>query len=292
MRLEGISQFLTCKVGSVPFKFLGVLVGENPRRLATWQPIIDSMKARISSWKSRQLSIGGRVTLINSVLAALPLYLFSFYMAPKKVVEEITKLQRRFLWGGVGENNKIAWVKWETICLPKDKGGLGIKNLELFNIALLTKWRWRILVEDGNSLWKQVLVERYGLDGRWPDDNECRRGWARKSIWWRDLCLLGEGSRWEGGRIDDLIKLKLGRGNKVRFWTDKWMGRERFADLFPAIFNRCSVKEAVVEDMGTWTAAGWQWEWYWFEELLLENDLLAQSVAYLQQLLHSVSLSQ
>ncbi|KHN46938.1 Putative ribonuclease H protein, partial [Glycine soja] len=127
--------------------FLGVPVGANPRLRSTWQLIIDSIKARLNSWKSRQLSIGGRITLINSVLASLPLFLFSFYKAPKKVIEKIIKLQRRFLWGGDGENKKMAWVSWDTICISKEKGGLGIKNLEAFNLALLIKWRWKILVE-------------------------------------------------------------------------------------------------------------------------------------------------
>ncbi|PNX91435.1 hypothetical protein L195_g047566, partial [Trifolium pratense] len=36
---------------------------------------------------------------------------------------------------------------WEKVCLPKDKGGLGIKNLALFNLALLCKWKWRCLNE-------------------------------------------------------------------------------------------------------------------------------------------------
>lgn len=107
--VRGIAHFLSCKVGSVPFKFLGVPVGANSRRANTWQPIIESIKAILSSWRSKRLSVGGRVTLINAVLSSLPLYLFSFYRAPKKVIGEIQKLQRRFLWGGDEENKKIAW---------------------------------------------------------------------------------------------------------------------------------------------------------------------------------------
>lgn len=113
--INGVSSFLACKVGSVPFKFLGVLVGANPRRASMWQPVLDSMKARLSPWRSMKLSIGGRVTLINSVLSSLSLYLFSMYKAPKKVIGEIQILQRRFLWGGDDGNRKMAWVKWEQI---------------------------------------------------------------------------------------------------------------------------------------------------------------------------------
>lgn len=51
-------------------------------------------------------------------------------------------------------------MKWEDICKPKTLGGLGLKDWSLFNKALLGKWKWRFLVEDG-SLWKQVLKVKY-----------------------------------------------------------------------------------------------------------------------------------
>ena len=55
------------------------------------------------------------------------------------VVDKLVCIQRRFLWGGGVDQHKIAWVKWETVCLPKDKEGLGIKDINSFNLALLTK---------------------------------------------------------------------------------------------------------------------------------------------------------
>lgn len=65
--LEMASTFLACCMSSIPFKFLGLPVGANPRRRSTWLPILGMLRKRLSSWKGRMLSIGGRVTLINSV---------------------------------------------------------------------------------------------------------------------------------------------------------------------------------------------------------------------------------
>jgi len=94
----------------------------------------------------REISVyGGRLVLINSVLSSLPLYYFSFNKIPKKVLKVLVRLQREILWCGNSEQNKISWVKWDAICIPKAEGGLGVKNLEMFNLALLSKWRCRYL---------------------------------------------------------------------------------------------------------------------------------------------------
>lgn len=83
---------LNCKVESMPFKYLSVPVGSNPRRLATWKPVLENIDKRLSAWKSRFLSLGGRVILINSVLSSIPVYFFSIYKAPK-MVKDLIKLQ-------------------------------------------------------------------------------------------------------------------------------------------------------------------------------------------------------
>ncbi|GKA59977.1 hypothetical protein Tco_0759290 [Tanacetum coccineum] len=60
-----------CEAGSFPFSYLGLPIGSNMSRIANWQILIDRFKARLSGWKSNLLSIGGRLTLIKSVLRSL-----------------------------------------------------------------------------------------------------------------------------------------------------------------------------------------------------------------------------
>jgi hypothetical protein len=107
--LSASSSFLHCEVDSIPFLFLGIPMGANPRRKGTWAPIIDAMRKRLSVWNGRNLSIGGRVTLINFVLSSLPLYFFSFFKAPVCVLKDLVCIQRRFLWGGGLDTEKMCW---------------------------------------------------------------------------------------------------------------------------------------------------------------------------------------
>ena len=61
-------------------------------------------------------------------------------MIPKHVAARIEKLQRNFLWGGLGDGFKHHLVGWDTVCSPLAQGGLGVRKVEVFNRALLGKW--------------------------------------------------------------------------------------------------------------------------------------------------------
>jgi len=71
--------------------------------------------------------------------------------------------------GGCEDFRKIAWVDWDSICLPRVYGGLGVRKLRKFNIVLLGKWCWRMLL-DKCGLWYRVHRARYGeVGGRFQE---------------------------------------------------------------------------------------------------------------------------
>jgi len=90
--LAEATSILHCKVGKVPFVYLGLSIGGNPRRLAFWDPVIISIKSRLFGWKSRFLSFGGRLTLLKSVLTSLLVYALSFLKAPSGIISSIESL--------------------------------------------------------------------------------------------------------------------------------------------------------------------------------------------------------
>ena len=206
------AEYLNCSMLTFPFTYLGVPIGANPRSYQTWVPIISKCERKLAKWKQRHLSFGGRVTLIKSVLTSIPIYFFSFFRVPNKVVDKLVRMQRRFLWGGDQEQHKIAWVKWETVCLPKEHGGLGVKDINVFNASLLGKWKWNLFHSQG-ELWTRVLESKYG---GWRGLSEISRG-KGESVWWRDLKLVFNQSH-NGEIWKNTTEWRVGCGDKFKFW--------------------------------------------------------------------------
>ncbi|GAU27954.1 hypothetical protein TSUD_146720 [Trifolium subterraneum] len=80
--LRVAASALRCKVGQVPFIYLGLPIGGDPRRLGFWEPVLTHIQNRLSGWKSRFLSFGGRLVLLKSMLTSLLVYALSFFKAP------------------------------------------------------------------------------------------------------------------------------------------------------------------------------------------------------------------
>ncbi|XP_022031703.2 uncharacterized protein LOC110932755 [Helianthus annuus] len=101
-RLIDKAEVVGCKPNSLPFKYLGLKLGANMNCVNNWRPVYDIFESRLALWKSAMMFIGGRVTLIRSVLESLPNYYFSLYKAPLKVVKDLESLIKKFLWGAEG----------------------------------------------------------------------------------------------------------------------------------------------------------------------------------------------
>ena len=80
------------------------------------------------------------------------------------MVKRFEKLQRDFLWGGGSPDRKIHLINWEVVCTQKEKGGLGIRKIDLLSKALLGKRIWRFAFEK-DVLWKKVIGVKHGLEG-------------------------------------------------------------------------------------------------------------------------------
>jgi len=86
------ASLLNCKVGKISFLYLGLSIGGDPRKLAFWEPVINTIKTRLAGWQSRFLSYGGRLILLKSVLTSLPVYALSFFKAPSGIISLIESI--------------------------------------------------------------------------------------------------------------------------------------------------------------------------------------------------------
>ena len=111
------ATYLNCDLLQLPFCYLGIPVGANPRRRVVWDPVIRKIEAKLSKWNQRFISLAGRITLINAVLTALPLFFLSFFRVPSAIMHKISAIQRKFHWGGKQEGRKIAWMSIDIVGL-------------------------------------------------------------------------------------------------------------------------------------------------------------------------------
>jgi len=127
------AKTLNCKTMRIPFQYLGVEVGGNPRKKQFWEPVVRKIEARLCSWKGRFLSMAGRICLLKSVFTTIPLFYLSIFKAPIVVCNKISSIQRKFLWDWGRQNKSISWVSWDNVCKPLEEGGLGVKEIRNFN---------------------------------------------------------------------------------------------------------------------------------------------------------------
>jgi len=83
---------MNCRKGVIPFIYLGLPIGGDARKISFWKPVIDSIVARLSSWHNKFLSLGGRLTLLKSVLSSIPVYFLSFFKSPAGIISSIESI--------------------------------------------------------------------------------------------------------------------------------------------------------------------------------------------------------
>nr|GFA90871.1 reverse transcriptase domain, reverse transcriptase zinc-binding domain protein [Tanacetum cinerariifolium] len=120
------------------------------------KPMIDKFNKKLSSWKAKLLSIGGRLTLLKSVMGSLAIYYMSIYKVPVTVLKMLESLRARFFWGADLGERKLHWIAWNRVLSARDSGGLGVGSLDAFNKALLFKWIWRFR-DNSNALWEHIV---------------------------------------------------------------------------------------------------------------------------------------
>jgi hypothetical protein len=158
------------------------------------------------------LSAGGKDVLIKAVVQAIPIFSMACFKFPRGLCEHINGLIRNFWWGSKDGKRRACWVAWEEMTKPKFLGGLGFRDLELFNLTLLARQGWRMLQHPDTA---RMLKAIYFPDG---DFMQAELGSHPSKVW---RAILEGGEVLEAGLIR-----RIGTGMETDAWADNWLPRD------------------------------------------------------------------
>ncbi|GJS72033.1 RNA-directed DNA polymerase, eukaryota [Tanacetum coccineum] len=170
------ATLIGCSVLHTPFKYLGIMVGENMSSIRAWDETVNKLKMSLSSWKLKTLSIGGRLTLLKSVLGSTPIYNMSLFKVPKAVLKSMESIRRNF-FNGIRDGEKYCMDE-RSFCssLRRDvRGGKESAQLsrisDLLDTVVLSnmgdRWFWDLngdgcfRVKDVRKLLDDMLLPKF-----------------------------------------------------------------------------------------------------------------------------------
>lgn len=196
--------------GQLPIRYLGLPLMSRKLKISEYSALLSKLTAIFKSWSVKLLSYAGRLQLLKTVIFGTVSFWLAAFILPKGCIKKIESLCSRFLWSGNIDKKGIAKVDWNTVCLPKEEGGLGLRNFTVWNHVLCLKFIWLILSKSP-SLWVDWHMGIHlNEESFWTIEASTADSWAwRKLLDLRPLALK-------------FCKLKLGNGLNASFWYDVW----------------------------------------------------------------------
>ncbi|KAG0500607.1 hypothetical protein HPP92_000679 [Vanilla planifolia] len=140
--------------------YLGVPIAAKRLKLADLNFLIQRMEACIAGWRIRPLSLAGRVSLANSVLNAIPTYILRHCTVPAGVIEVMERRVRNFLWNGASNTHMIHYAPWSCVTLPRNAGGLGLRDFRVWQHVLMMKQCKRVLCREDRP-WVDIFRRKH-----------------------------------------------------------------------------------------------------------------------------------
>ncbi|WVZ91642.1 hypothetical protein U9M48_037786 [Paspalum notatum var. saurae] len=156
----------------------------------------------------------------------------SFFDVPKGVIQKLDYFRSRFFWQGDEHKKKYRLAKWSILSQPKDQGSLGIHELGTKNIALLSKWLYKLLTSEGT--WQQLIRNKY-LGSTPLSQVEWRHFWSGLLKAKQDFLRFGS--------------FKVKDGSQVRFWEDIWLGSTPLRAQYPYLYNIARPKNITIAEV-------------------------------------------
>lgn len=224
-------------------KYLGLPAYVGRNKVSAFKQVLDSIRSRMNSWTVKFISQAGKEVLLKAIIQAIPTYCMSIFKLPRTILQAMNRLAKNFWWGSRGERTKTQWLPWDMLGKSKDDGGLGFRDFEIFNVALLAKQGWR-LTQNPDSLAARVLKSKYYSRS---DYLNSKIG-SNASFLWRSFSeakkVLREGALW-----------RIGNGESVVIGQDIWIPQASTSQIHPPLhdlFLKARVCELINADSKTW----------------------------------------
>jgi ribonuclease HI len=153
---------------------------------------------------------------------------------------------RRFWWSNNPDQRKINWVRWKKLCEPKKMGGMGFRDLQKFNEALLAKQVWR-LMHDTSSLFYRVFKGKFFPHcSILETDTKTRGSYAWQSIIKARAVILKRGV-W-----------RVGNGKHIKIWQHRWLLEDNHRTIIthgPPVLRESTVDQLILQPQMEWDRA-------------------------------------
>jgi hypothetical protein len=209
-------ELLNVQNASFEEKYLGLPVPDGRMKNGKFVPIKDKYKKKMSDWSEKYLAGAAKEVQIKAVMQALSIYPMSVFKFTNSLCEDLMQLIRQFWWGDEHNRRHIHWTSWDNLIKSKSQGGMGFRDLKLFNQALLARQAWR-LIAFPESLCARLLKAKYYPRGELTDTTFIKNSSAGWQGIAHGLELLKKGLVW-----------RIGNGERVRIWRDSWIPRGDF----------------------------------------------------------------
>ena len=247
--------------GTLPIKYLGLPLITGRLKLSDCLPLINRLCCRINSWTTRSLRFSGRLQLLKAILFNIQGYWSMYLFLPHGVLKKIQSILAKFLWGGNLNDHCHYKVGWNKCCAVKDEGGLGIRDLFVWNKAAILHQIWRISQPKSHSLWINWLkICMFGKNQFWTSIIPYACPWnVRKMLNLRSYAV-------------QFLRYEVGSQSCISLWHDPWLYSEPLVSKYgrSIIFTMDSHPLALVGTIihnGSWNPS-------------MSNDISARSIRH------------